>query len=91
MINNRYYSAFMWGRGLGVSLVNTKTEERRDLVTSSSIVWEVGSPQRGIYNGIKTYCISQGCIGAKNLDGDTNDATKHMVLHPCANERHKQV
>ena len=91
MINNRYYSAFMWGRGSGVSLVNTKTEERRDLVTSSSIVWEVGSPQRGIYNGIKTYCISQGCIGAKNPDGDTNDATKHMVLHPCANERHKQV
>ena len=72
MINNRYYSAFMWGRGLGVSLVNTKTEERRDLVTSSSIVWE-------------------GCIGAKNPDGDTNDATKHMVLLPCANERHKQV
>ena len=58
---------------------------------TSSILWEVGSPQRGIYNGIKTYCIGQGCIGAKNSDGDTNDATKHMVLHPCANERHKQV
>ena len=54
MINNRYYSTSMWGRGLGVSLVNT--EERQELVNlevTSSIVWKVGSPQQGINNGIE--------------------------------------
>ena len=55
MINNRYYLTSMWGRGLGVSLVNT--EERRGLAyleVTSSIMWVVWSPQRDINNGIKT-------------------------------------